>query len=448
MSIDFLTDIFKENPAADAIIWHDSHFSYSWLLDNVESWNSKLSENNVSPGQVVLLEGDFSPNCAALLLSLIARNAIIIPLSAAAKSDRDKFIGIGQAEFIVNVDDRDSVEVEGINKTATHALYENLRQNNHPGLVLFSSGSTGESKAAVHDFHSLLQKYMTKRHKLRTVAFLLFDHIGGIDTFFYSLSNGSCVITLTERSPDNVCAVIERHKAEVLPVSPTFLNLLILSEAYKRYDLSSLKYITYGTEVMPNATLKKCAEIFPDTIILQKYGTTEVGTLRSKSQNSQSTWVKIGGEGYQTRIVDGILHIKARSAMLGYLNAPSPFTEDGWFNTGDAVEVDGEYIKILGRKSEIINVGGEKVFPTEVENVIQQMDNIAEVVVYGEKNPVVGNIVCAKVTPLRAEDPKALAARLKKFCRERLQSFKVPIKVEIVGHKQYSSRYKKIRATE
>ena len=107
--------------------------------------------------------------------------------------------------------------------------------------------------------------------------------------------------------------------------------------------------------------------------------------------------MRIGGEGFQTRIVDGILHIKAESAMLGYLNAPSPFTNDGWFVTGDSVVQDGQYLQILGRKSEIINVGGEKVYPAEVENVIQQMDGIAEVTVYGEKNPIVGNIVCARV---------------------------------------------------
>lgn len=87
-------------------------------------------------------------------------------------------------------------------------------------------------------------------------------------------------------------------------------------------------------------------------------------------------WDKIGGEGFETRVVDRILQIKATSAMLGYLNAPSLFTSDGWFITGDSVEVNGEYLRILGRKSTIINVGGENVYPSEVESVIQEMENI------------------------------------------------------------------------
>ena len=89
---------------------------------------------------------------------------------------------------------------------------------------------------------------------------------------------------------------------------------------------------------------------------------------------------------YKTRIIDGNLQIKAESAMLGYLNAPSPFTEDGWFITGDEVLQKGDYIKILGRRSEIINVGGEKVYPAEVESVIQELDFVSDVEIYAEKN--------------------------------------------------------------
>src|ERR1700739_2689360 len=105
--------------------------------------------------------------------------------------------------------------------------------------------------------------------------------------------------------------------------------------------------------------------------------------------------------------------------MLGYRNAASPFTEDGWFMTGDSVEVDGEYLKILGRKSELINVGGEKVFPCEVESVIQEFDNVAEVAVDGEKNPLVGNIVCARIRLRIADEQDDFVGRLKRYCRER-----------------------------
>jgi acyl-CoA synthetase (AMP-forming)/AMP-acid ligase II len=197
---------------------------------------------------------------------------------------------------------------------------------------------------------------------------------------------------------------------------------------------------------MPESTLKRFRQLFPRIQLLQTYGLTEVGILRSKSESSDSLWMKVGGDGFWTRVVDGILQIKARSSMLGYLNAPSPFTSDGWFDTGDLVEVRGEYLRILGRQSEIINVGGEKVYPAEVESVIQEMENVFEVVVYGEKNPITGNIVCAKVRLKTLESLKEFSIRLKKHCRERLQNYKVPVKVTFTEEEQRSERFKKLRA--
>ena len=136
----------------------------------------------------------------------------------------------------------------------------------------------------------------------------------------------------------------------------------------------------------------------------------------------------------------------ADSALLGYLNAPSPFTDDGWFKTGDLVEVDGDYIRILGRKSELINVGGEKVYPQEVENVILELDNVAEATVFGEKNAITGNIVCAKVRLKSPEDPRAFATRLKRYCAERMQRYKVPVRITYSEDQQFSERFKKKRA--
>jgi long-chain acyl-CoA synthetase len=281
---------------------------------------------------------------------------------------------------------------------------------------------------------------------MRTITFLLYDHIGGVNTMLHTLSNGGCIITVPERHPDAVLETVEKYRAELLPTSPTFLNLVLMSEAYKRHDLSSLKTISYGTEPMPEFTLRRFHELFPRLNLQQTYGLSELGILRSKSKDANSLWVKIGGEEFETRVVDSILHIKARSAMLGYLNAPSPFTEDGWFDTGDSVEVDGDYLRFLGRKSEIINVGGEKVYPAEVESVIEELPSVAQAVVYGEKNAITGNIVCADVTSSASElDHKELISSIKQHCRDRLQKYKVPVKIKIVAESQYTGRFKKTR---
>ena len=346
---------------------------------------------------------------------------------------------------MIQIDDKDKVKISNIGKSKGNKIYHKLKMINHPGLVLFSSGSTGESKASVHDIKKILEKFKVRRHNLKTISFLLYDHIGGFNTLFYTLSNSGLLVTLDDRSPDEVLKKIEKYEVELLPTSPTFINLILISEAYKRYDITSLKTVTYGTEPMPVNTLKRFNDLYPNIKLLQTYGLSEVGILRSKSESSDSLWVKVGGEGFETRVVDGMLEIKAESAMLGYLNAPNPFTLDGWFKTMDKVEVKGEFLKIIGRKSEIINVGGEKVYPQEVENIILGYENVAEVTVYGEKNPIVGNIVCADIRLLSNVDANKFKNKIKSFCREHLESFKVPVKINFNNEKHFSSRFKKKR---
>jgi long-chain acyl-CoA synthetase len=444
-AVDFLVDAFQAHSNREAIIWNGESYSYEWLSNRLHYWMGVLISNNVEPGTVAILEADFSPNSVALLLALVQAHCIVVPLTKSVEEKKSEFIEIAGGMLSFHLDEHDNATIKRLNNYRPNEFYDKLRQLGHPGLVLFSSGSTGQSKAAAHDFAPLLEKFKVSRHTLRTISFLLFDHIGGVNTLFYALSNGGCVITVQDRLPDNVLRAIENFRVELLPTSPTFINLILLSEAYKRYDLSSLKTVTYGTEPMPESTLKKFNALFPGVQLLQTYGLSEVGILRSKSRSSDSLWVKVGGEGFETRVVDGILQVRAKSAMLGYLNAPSPFTEDGWFITGDHVEVDGEYLKILGRKSEIINVGGEKVYPSEVESVIHELDDVAEVTVYSERNAITGNIVCAAVRLKRQKDLNEFTRRLKELCRRKLQPYKVPVKVQVVGKKQYSERFKKIR---
>jgi acyl-coenzyme A synthetase/AMP-(fatty) acid ligase len=263
----------------------------------------------------------------------------------------------------------------------------------------------------------------------------------------YLLSTGGCVITVRDRTPEGVLRAVEKYGAELLPTSPTFINLILLSEAHKNHDLSSLKTVTYGTEPMPESTLKRFHKLFPQITLQQTYGLSEVGIPGSKSQSSDSLWVKIGGNGFETRVVDGILQIRAQSAMMGYLNAPNPFTDDGWFITGDMVEFDGEYYRILGRKSDIINVGGEKVYPAEIESILLGMPQVLEAVVTGEPNAIVGSIVKATIVLSGKEQLSDFRVRLNKYMQEKgVQTFKIPQKVILRKGDLHTSRFKKIRS--
>lgn len=444
-ALGFLLDGCRARPDDEALIWRDESYRYGVLADRVAEMARRLAEGGIPAGAVVSLEADFSPNAVALLLAVVQHNCVVVPMSSAVRADRDEFREIAEVEWLISLGADDTVQLTRTGHRARHDLLRTLRERGHPGLVLFSSGSTGQAKAAVHDLVPLLAKFRIPKRRLRTVAFLLFDHIGGMNTLLYTLSNGGCVITIEDRTPDAVCAAIERHRAELLPTSPTFLNLLLAGEAYTRHDLSSLRVVTYGTEPMSETTLRRVHAMLPNVTLQQTYGLSELGILRSKSRGPDSLWVRLGGEGYQLRVVDGLLEIKAAAAILGYLNAPNPVDPDGWFRTGDAVEVDGEWIKILGRRSELINVGGEKVYPAEVEGVLLALPGVAEVAVHAEPNAITGQLVAARVR-LHAPEPAAqFRTRMVAFCRERLARYKIPQKVTLVDSPLHSERFKILR---
>ena len=443
-NIQYFLNNFKIYNSRAAVIWHNESFTYSQILEEIKNWQFNLNE--IPEGSVVGLESDFSPKTIAILFTLISKNVIIVPLDNSQSEKNTKKIKIAEIDYLIKIDHFENVEIlKYKNGGFKNLLYDRLIKSQTPGLVLFTSGSSGQPKAAFHDLTKLLLKFQIKRDSLLTINFLLFDHWGGLNTLFHILSNGGTVVFLENRNPDYVCELIDKWKVELLPTSPTFLNMMLLSRAYERHNLKSLKIITYGSEPMPESVLQKLNKHFPNIKLQQTYGLIELGVMSSKSKDNESLWVKIGGNGYETRVVDGLLEIKSDSAMIGYLNAESPYTEDGWFRTGDAVEVDGDFFKILGRKSELINVGGEKVYPQEVENVIILIDNVLDVQVYGEKHPFTGNIVCANIL-INLETDKDLVKRsIKNICKEKLEPFKNPIKINFVYNPFYSNRFKKER---
>ena len=443
--IGFILERLEAQKEDTALFWRAQAYTADWVVHQARQDMEFLARQGIAHGAVVILRADYSPRTVSLLLALIELNTILAPLLPATLAKVPGLVDVVNPEFQINAGPEGDVAVIHCDQSPPHPLVERLVQTHQPGLILFTSGSTGQPKGVVHDFGRLLTKFHTRRPALCTLNFLLFDHWGGLNTLLHCLANGSPVVLPESRTPDYICQLAERHRVELLPASPTFLNMLLLSKAYEGRDLNALRLITYGSEPMPTSTLAGLRKAFPKVELRQTYGLIELGVLRAKSLSSDSLWVKVGGEGYELRVADGILQIKADSAMLGYLNAPSPFTEDGFFVTGDRVELNGEYMRFLGRDSELINVGGQKVFPAEVEAVLLECELVEDTVVFGQRHPITGAIVCADIQ-LRGMQNEVEARRaIKLFCGARLESFKVPVKIQFVPGGLYSDRLKRLR---
>ena len=431
---------------APAVFWNDKEYSYSDFLNVTDDWSHRLLNQKIGKETICGFTGDYSLQVIALIFALIKAKAILVPITSKFESDINKFKTIAGIEYLYRFDKDDKWTVEKFTVQKKNPLVAKFEKREVPGLIVFTSGSTGEPKGILQDCELIMRKFIELRKGWRTILFLLLDHFGGFNTLLSSFGYGGTAVCLPDRSPDAVCQTIEKSRADLLPTTPTFLNLLITSRSYLNYDLSSIKLITYGTEVMPDVTLKMVKEIFPNTKLKQTYGLSELGVLRSTSKTEDSVWVKIGGSGFETKIIDNILWVRSESNMVGYLNAPNPFNEDGWMSTGDHVEVQGDYVRILGRKSDMINIGGQKVFPAEVENILLKAENIQEVRVYGIKHPIMGQVLAANVSLYEPEDQLHLTERLRKYCVEKMVKYKVPVRFKIVPlEEQYSDRFKRVR---
>jgi acyl-CoA synthetase (AMP-forming)/AMP-acid ligase II len=445
-AIETIIERMRAKESVSALFWNGHEFTYREFINMIEGWEAILIERGITKGVVCGFLGEYSPQVCALIFALMRAKAILVPFTSAIEHELPEFIKIAGVTSLFRFNRDDNWTFERCGSPVQNYLVESFLERDVPGLIVFTSGSTGRPKGILQDCERVMHKFVDERPGWRTVLFLMLDHFGGFNTLLSTFAYGGTAVCLPDRSSEGVCRVIQQSQATLLPTTPTFINLLIASRCYKDFDLSSVKLITYGTEVMPSSTLEKVRGIFPNARIKQTYGLSELGVLRSKSESDDSVWVKIGGDGFETKIIDNILWVRSEANMVGYLNAPNPFDEEGWMCTGDHVEVRGDYMHIQGRKSEMINVGGQKVFPSEIENILMQADNIIDARVYGVSHSLMGQVVHAEVTLHTIEDISMLIGRLRVFCMERISKYKIPVRFTVVdAEKNRSVRFKKIR---
>ena len=162
--------------------------------------------------------------------------------------------------------------------------------------------------------------------------------------------------------------------------------------------------------------------------------------VRVKSEKRNSLFMKIGGEGIQTKVLNNTLHILSENRMLGYLNDKSPFDKEGWYNTNDIVEVKEDFLKITGRTTEIINVAGLKFMSSDVENICLKYEQIKFVKVITKDNPITGQHVEVKVQPSINSDFSL--KDFKTFLSKNLQKHMIPKRI-IIDNVAIMHRFKK-----
>ncbi|WP_198266406.1 AMP-binding protein [sulfur-oxidizing endosymbiont of Gigantopelta aegis] len=297
----WLIENFTQNKNAVAIVDSTGEYRYQQLLEQIEAYISLL-DKTINHATSIAIISDSSFHSIALFIACYLKKLIIVPIIVNNEQELKDKLSVSEVQFILSLE---GAERENITLKITpcepvseqNKLCQTLIEREHSGLILFSSGSTGKPKAMLHDLSMLLDSYKAKNVQKKPKAisilvFLMFDHIGGINTILNILTMGAKAVIPEDRKTVSIAGIIEQQKVTVLPASPTFLNLMLLDNVSQHYDLSSLRMITYGTETMPESVLKRLKINFPKVKLLQTFGTSETGIAQVSSRSSTSLDIK------------------------------------------------------------------------------------------------------------------------------------------------------------
>lgn len=377
------------------------------------SWESLIEDiNKTSIYNPYCNSIDYYEIFRHLIVSLILGEEIILLDSDFTDSELIKLTGY--SEFNAFNKSIDNYKLSSVtNKKDSIEKLSNPSKNWK--VTLYTSGTTGVPKKVSHNFKSMTRFVkLSKRNKESVWGFAYNPtHIAGIQVFLQALLNGNPIIRLFGLKTIDIYNEIKNTFITHISATPTFYKLLLPCDK----SFSSVERITSGGEKFNEKTFKQLTEVFPNAKLTNVYASTEAGTLFA----SQNDIFSVLSE-YEDliRIEDNELII--HNSLMGNTDSK----KDDWYHTGDVIDIISQKplkFRFLNRKSEMINVGGYKVNPHEVEEAILAFSEIKNVRVYPKTNSILGNIICCEVV---ADNQDVTENAIRNFLQSKIQEFKIP----------------------
>jgi acyl-CoA synthetase (AMP-forming)/AMP-acid ligase II len=288
-------------------------------------------------------------------------------------------------------------------------------------FMILTTGTTGRPRGARHDWSRLLASVRHPDDRVGNRWLLAYNvnQFAGIQVLLHVLVSRATLIVPPSRRPRDLVTAISEQGVTHISATPTFWQLLSGAVDETLARKLALRQITLGGEAVPGRLLERLASLFPEAHISQVYAATEFGSGVSVRDGRNGLPISLLSRGddadVQMRIVDGQLHVRSRVGMLGYYGEGE--ASDGWRPTGDLVEVRGNRIYFVGRSNATVNVGGVKVHPYPVEDLVGGLDGVALVRAYGHPNPVTGEILAVDVVARRGSNTDLLEHEIRDVCR-------------------------------
>ena len=452
---DYLNASYIEAPNKIAIVDYDSKLTYSELYDEVNRLSSYL--NQFSQKSVISLLFDNTINFVISYLGVINSGCVahLIPTGISQSNLIDQILS-AKPVLILSSDNYFSkfsqIELEHFKKIKFSDIVAKPSNKRKPkssdyAYLIYTSGTTSSPKGvpithsnAVFTTNNIVKKLQYNKNDINLLPLSL-SHSFGLGCLHTSLHVGSTLILQKNTDTSEIINSIEKNNVTTLAAIPLTLSKIVSNPNILLNKLSNLRLIITNSTFFPPETIKNLKKILTNGKVATYYGLTEASRstfmifddytkLESVGKPSEGVSIKLISDDTTSSI--GEIWIKGDNVIEKYWNDEHTTANisDGWLKTGDLGKIEDDYLYILGRIDDLINVSGQKVYPQEIERVVKVLSGIEDVIAVPMKHESFGEVV--KLFVKKSKKSKILKTDILRYCIKNLERYKVPVKIEFV----------------
>lgn len=474
--VDIIFEEAKNHFDKIAIVDFDRKITYKDLFEDVIIFKKKLSTLEINGYKKVALFLEDSIEYITISLAILSCEAVIVPISpllawdevesVVQKINVDYLISSKKLETLYsknevgqfNCGDKKIFIYQRNTKKDLPKEFYSL----NPAFIRFSSGTTSTSKGVVISHESIYERTNAANKALTitsadNIVWVLSMSYHFVVTIILFLRKAATIILCEKDFPSVMIESFNKYNCTFMYASPFHYRIIMNSVNVSKKHLITLRMAISTAVEFTEKEISRFFDLF-DIEINEAYGIIEVGlpfVNVKKNKKKRGSVGKILTD-YQIQIKDnddegvGLIYLKGKGMFDAYYSpwqTRGQVLNDGWFNTGDLGFLDNEgYLFIKGREKNIINFAGMKIFPIEVEKILNSHPKVKESLIYGVAHDVYGQLPQADIVPKEEMDSSNLIQELRKFCYNNLASYKVPKVISVVKKIEKTESGKILRA--